>query len=225
MNIDYKNHRNLVRQGFTEKYKFPIGDGRTMPSLNIQHQKHDILLEEINEYYDALSKRDLIETLDALCDIEFVIHGAMDSYGFDFDEERFKKEYNIDFKISIHAIADYFSINYRAYCFSGDLKSIEDLFYKILVFHYNKTGTYYYNFTTDSLRKYELAFLEVCRSNGTKSCKSKDALHATIAQPKYKGVEFIHVEKNGEFALYRKDNGKLIKSIDYSPADVSPFIP
>lgn len=221
MNVDYKNHRNLVRQGFTEKYKFPIGDGRTMPSLNIQHQKHDILLEEINEYYDAINKGNKVEILDALCDIEFVIHGAMDSFGFDLDIDRIKK--GDIFAHGNFSVNEVYSLKYRAFCFSGEIDNIEDLFYDMLDWHYYMVLNYYND--DDGWFKYKAAFLEVCRSNGTKSCKSKDTLHATIAQPKYKGVEFIHVEKNGEFALYRKDNGKLIKSIDYSPADVSPFIP
>ena len=222
MNIDYKNNRVLVTTGFTNKYKFPIGDGRTMPSLNIQHQKHNILLEEIEEYFDAIKKNDRVEKLDALCDIEFVIHGAMDAFGFDFDIEKLKKA-DI-FNHGTFDIGELFSLRYRAFCFSSEIDKIEQLFYDILYWHYFAVHSYYIDWDMKNVVKYHNAFLEVCRSNGTKSCKTEDVMHATMAQPKYKNVEFINVIRDGEYNLYRKDDGKLIKSIDYSPANLLPFI-
>jgi hypothetical protein len=221
MNIDYKNNRVLVTTGFTNKYKFPIGDGRTMPSLNIQHQKHNILLEEIEEHFDAICNQDKVETLDALCDIEFVIHGAMDAFGFDLDIDRIENGNTINF--GAWGIAETYSILYRAFCFKEEISEIENLFYAILNWHYYSVDTYYDN-NADGWFKYKAAFLEVCRSNGTKSCKTEDVMHATMAQPKYKNVEFINVIRDGEYNLYRKDDGKLIKSIDYSPANLLPFI-
>lgn len=48
--------------------------------------KLDLILEEVEELKDALLKQDLIETVDALADILYVVYGAGISFGVDMDE-------------------------------------------------------------------------------------------------------------------------------------------
>jgi predicted HAD superfamily Cof-like phosphohydrolase len=68
-------------------------------------------------------------------------------------------------------------------------------------------------------------FAEVQRSNMSKTCKSMPVAQAT--QKYYldtKGVSSHIVEKNGEFLVYRDGDKKVLKSIEYSPADLRKIV-
>ncbi len=69
--------------------------------------------------------------------------------------------------------------------------------------------------------KFKSLFDEVQRSNMSKTCKSMEEAEATLAHYKEtKGTEG-HIEKQGdEFLVYRNSDGKVLKSINYSPADI-----
>jgi hypothetical protein len=81
---------------------------------------------------------------------------------------------------------------------------------------------------TLALKHFDKAFDEVHRSNMSKSCNSIDEVYATMSQPKYKDIKFKYVERNGKyFILIDEDvperelkKGKLLKSINYSPANL-----
>ncbi len=64
-------------------------------------------------------------------------------------------------------------------------------------------------------------FNEVHRSNMSKFCDNK--MLALKTQEKYqkKGVENYFKEVDGKFLVYRKKDDKLLKGINYSPADLS----
>ena len=68
--------------------------------------------------------------------------------------------------------------------------------------------------------KFHTLFDEVQRSNMSKTCKSMDEVLET--QQHYmdtKGTESYYVEKGNEYLVYRKEDGKVLKSINYSAAD------
>lgn len=46
----------------------------------------DLIKEETQELRDAYQQRDIIEIIDALADIEYVLHGCADSFGIDLDK-------------------------------------------------------------------------------------------------------------------------------------------
>lgn len=73
--------------------------------------------------------------------------------------------------------------------------------------------------------KFKTLFDEVQRSNMSKTCKTMDEALAT--QKHYrenKGMESRIEERNGEFLVYRIDDGKVLKSINYSPADIKGLL-
>jgi hypothetical protein len=72
--------------------------------------------------------------------------------------------------------------------------------------------------------EFKKAFTEVHRSNMSKSCGSIDEVYATMAQHKYKDIDYNYVTKEGRWFIHRKDNGKLIKSIAYSKAELAKYI-
>ncbi len=70
-------------------------------------------------------------------------------------------------------------------------------------------------------KKFNTIFSEVQRSNMSKTCKSYEEAEAT--QKHYfdhKGMTSEIKERNGEFLVYRIEDGKVLKSINYSPADI-----
>lgn len=77
-------------------------------------------------------------------------------------------------------------------------------------------------------REFYEIFMEIHRSNMSKACKSLDAVYATMAQPKYKDVKYKYVQKDNEYFIILDEDvpeldlvkGKLIKSIDYSEANL-----
>lgn len=77
-------------------------------------------------------------------------------------------------------------------------------------------------------REFYEIFMEIHRSNMTKACKTLDVVYATMAQPQYKNVRYVYIEKDGEYFIKLDEDvpelklakGKLIKSIDYSPANL-----
>jgi predicted HAD superfamily Cof-like phosphohydrolase len=65
-------------------------------------------------------------------------------------------------------------------------------------------------------------FAEVHRSNMSKTCKSMDeALETQKFYLEQKGTESIMVEKNGEYLILRASDKKVLKSINYSSADIN----
>lgn len=73
--------------------------------------------------------------------------------------------------------------------------------------------------------KFKSLFDEVQRSNMSKTCKTKEEAERT--QEHYKNTKdtdsFIE-EKNGEFLVFRKSDSKVLKSVNYSEADLKSIV-
>jgi predicted HAD superfamily Cof-like phosphohydrolase len=68
-------------------------------------------------------------------------------------------------------------------------------------------------------------FNEVQRSNMSKACNSELEAQATIEHYKIKdGTEGYYKENNGKWLVYRKEDDKVLKSVNYSPAELSKII-
>ena len=73
--------------------------------------------------------------------------------------------------------------------------------------------------------KFNTLFDEVQRSNMSKACNSQQEALATLSHYKQKdGTEGIYKEENGKWLVYRKDDNKVLKSINYSPASLEDII-
>ncbi|MCP9235183.1 nucleoside triphosphate pyrophosphohydrolase family protein [Lewinella sp. JB7] len=69
--------------------------------------------------------------------------------------------------------------------------------------------------------KFRALFEEVHRSNMSKTCASREEAEATLAH--YRQLEQEgRVEPSGEvFLVYRNDDNKVLKNVNYSPADLA----
>ena len=73
--------------------------------------------------------------------------------------------------------------------------------------------------------KFKQLFDEVQRSNMSKTCKSLEVAQAT--QTYYlneKNIESYIVEREGEYLLYRTEDNKVLKSVQYSEADLDSIV-
>jgi predicted HAD superfamily Cof-like phosphohydrolase len=73
--------------------------------------------------------------------------------------------------------------------------------------------------------KFNELFLEVQRSNMSKACSSQQEAIQTLLHYKEKdGTEGYYKEVDGKWLVYRNGDNKVLKSINYSPANLSDII-
>jgi predicted HAD superfamily Cof-like phosphohydrolase len=73
--------------------------------------------------------------------------------------------------------------------------------------------------------KFNELFLEVQRSNMSKACSSQQEAIQTLLHYKEKdGTEGYYKEVDGKWLVYRNGDNKVLKSINYSPANLIDII-
>lgn len=144
---------------FHETYGLPVLDSPQFPPIPRRKLRISLIQEEAKELLGACLEENLVEVLDALADLQYVLSGAILEFG------------------------------------------LQDVFKE--------------------------AFEEVHRSNMSKSCNSEAEADATInhylekdGTIGYKKYDQI----NCKWLVYRKDDDKLLKSINYSPANLKPIL-
>lgn len=150
------NYLEMVSE-FHKTFKAPILNKPTIPSDDRCDLRVELLQEELNELKQAILDKDLVEIADALCDIQYVLSGAVLEFGMN---DKFNELFN-----------------------------------------------------------------EVQRSNMSKACDTmKDAI-ATLSFYKEKdGTEGYYKEVNGKWIVYRRSDDKVLKSVNYSPADLNGIL-
>ena len=142
---------------FHRTFKHPILEKPTIPSKKRCELRVALIREELEELEAAIKDQDLVEIADALCDIQYVLSGAVLEFGL------------------------------------GD--------------------------------KFRDLFDEVQRSNMSKSCSTREEAETTVKYYKEKkGMDCFYREVDGHFLVYRKEDNKTLKSINYSPADLNSIL-
>ena len=142
---------------FHRTFKHPIEEEPVIPAPSRCALRVNLLAEELKELQQAITDNDLTEIADALCDLQYVLAGAILEFGL---------------------------------------------------------GS-----------KFKQLFDEVQRSNMSKVCHTLDEAKATQAHYKaQKGFDSYVVESEGQFLVYRKEDDKTLKSINYSPAKLEQII-
>ncbi len=73
---------------------------------------------------------------------------------------------------------------------------------------------------------FKALFDEVQRSNMSKACISyEEAVHTQMKYQNEKLVASEIVKKENAYLVYRAEDGKVLKSINYSPADLRKILP
>ena len=150
------NALNQVAE-FHKTFKHPVVASPAIPSKERCALRVSLLAEEVKELQEAIADNNLVEIADALCDIQYVLAGAILEFGL------------------------------------GE--------------------------------KFKTLFDEVHRSNMSKACKTVEEADATIAHYKARdGSEAHYREEEGLFLVYRTQDNKTLKSINYSPADLGGIL-
>lgn len=138
---------------FHDLFDMPVLTEPAIPSLERCNLRLALLEEELRELHEGIETNDLREIADALCDLQYVLSGAILEFGL--------------------------------------------------------------------ASKFKELFDEVQRSNMSKACNTYEEALAT--QEKYfseKGTVSEIKTKGSQFLVYRKEDGKVLKSIAYNPADL-----
>ena len=142
---------------FHRTFNAPILETPQIPSEQRCELRVNLLQEELNELSQAIKDNDLVEIADALCDIQYVLSGAVLEFGL------------------------------------GD--------------------------------KFVELFNEVQRSNMSKACNTQQEALMTLSHYKKKdGTEGYYKKINGKWLVYRASDDKVLKSINYSPAELKKII-
>ena len=150
------NALNQVSE-FHRTFKHPILPEPTIPSEKRCRLRVSLLAEELKELGKAIQDRDMVEIADALCDIQYVLSGAVLEFGL--------------------------------------------------------------------ANKFKALFDEVHRSNMSKSCASEKEALLTIDRYKQEHDMDCHFEKSDDhYLVYRTEDHKTIKSINYSPAGLKSIL-
>ena len=142
---------------FHRTFNAPILDTPQIPSEQRCELRVSLLQEELNELSQAIKDKDIVEIADALCDIQYVLSGAVLEFGL------------------------------------GD--------------------------------KFVDLFNEVQRSNMSKACSSiQDAIETILQYKKKDGTECMYKQVGDKWVVYRMSDNKVLKSINYSPAELKKMI-
>jgi predicted HAD superfamily Cof-like phosphohydrolase len=138
---------------FHKTFNAPILESPQIPSSDRCDLRVNLLQEELDELKEAINNNDLKEVLDSLCDLQYVLSGAILEFG------------------------------------------LKDIFNE--------------------------SFDEVQRSNMSKACSSmQEAIETLSFYKKKDGTEGYYKKVNGKFICYRNGDNKVLKSINYSPAEL-----
>jgi predicted HAD superfamily Cof-like phosphohydrolase len=150
------NSLNQVAE-FHKTFNAPVLETPQIPSEQRCELRVSLLQEELDELSQAIKDGDLVEIADALCDLQYVLSGAVLEFGLG--------------------------------------------------------------------NKFVELFNEVQRSNMSKACESEREAEETLLFYKHKdGTEGYYKEINGKWLVYRNGDDKVLKSINYSPANIKGLL-
>jgi predicted HAD superfamily Cof-like phosphohydrolase len=188
-----------------------------------------LIKEEYNELTDAVSKSDLVEVVDALADLSYVIYGAGHAFGIDLnksipqmDSTKNKPKLNIFY-------TETKVIDQRLKLIKDKMNDLSDAISKSNITDVANTlgDLLYIIYVTSEVFGVELnyAFALVHESNMTKACKSESDAKDTIEEIKSKGVyknpQYKLAENGKYWIVYEADTGKILKSKYYKAVDLS----
>ncbi|GGF34282.1 pyrophosphohydrolase domain-containing protein [Echinicola rosea] len=148
-----KNPKTLSAvAAFHQTFKHPILEKPAIPNEKRSKLRVSLIAEELKELEEAIKDENIVEVADALCDIQYVLAGAVLEFG----------------------LAD----------------------------------------------KFKELFDEVQRSNMSKACKSVEEAEATVSHYQKQGVDSYYEKEGDLYLVFRQEDNKTLKSVNYSPADL-----
>lgn len=212
-----KNTEKVKEFMITSGQYIGVNYGLTKENSQLVSLRQELIKEELMELQDSIVDNNNIEILDALCDIEYVLLGAMITFGI-------KPE-----KIIAHDFELYDN-------FTGLLELNETIFRNIKSLRskeisqsdfsnlYADLILFRQRLSTDGI-DYDYLFQEgfdkVHESNMTKFCKTEKEAIDTCTSYKLKNIPTYYDKVNDLFVIKRSEDNKVLKSINYKPVVLS----
>ena len=197
-----------------------------------------LIEEEIKEFAEALDDNDIVELIDALADILYVVFGACHVFGIDYDCEYSQSYSQIKYdetnkhNTSQQINEDTFLLSQKTSLFSSldllkmscktkDMKLVSTIMYVIV-------STVCFTSSYLNIDMFKI-FAEVHRSNMTKVCTNESDAEKTVHQykendPRYKSPSFRKSDCDKYWVIYDSTTSKILKSMYFELPNIKQFI-
>jgi predicted HAD superfamily Cof-like phosphohydrolase len=181
-----------------------------------------LITEEVQELKDAVSADDLIEIIDALTDILYVVYGAFAAFNMgnrielDLDYKVLKQKYA---RLNISDIED--SYTFLKEAINDKDKNAVGMHLENLIMYCYEALIHLGIHPADS---FEIVHL----SNMSKLCVSEEESKETVKSyendVRYDSPAYRESKTPGKWIVYNESTKKVLKSINYTPADFSSLL-
>lgn len=198
---------------YQEKVKqFQIISGQPVSDVPYEMTKEEsefrdnLLREEIRELRDAIVDNNRVEILDALCDIKYVNDGTANMMGLKQEDEAFELFYEVYGESIDSVMQEILETNVQ------DVSTINAGIYELSAM---------LNFT---LQNFKTALDRVHASNMSKFCLDTKTAERTQEFYAKQGIDTYIQPKEKLTVVYRKGDGKVLKSVEYHPVYLNDLI-
>lgn len=208
------NYQNKVKE-------FQLASGQPVSDVPYELTKDEydfrdsLLREEIKELRDAIVDNNRVEILDALCDIKYVNDGTANMIGYNQYDDAYYISYGYHpFPTDKYAIESYFQ-DLDGFSFNDITESVDDINDAVIVL------AKCFGFT---LENFLTALDRVHLSNMSKFCIDTKTADKTRDFYLSQGIETILEPRNKVTVVYRKEDRKVLKSVEYHPVVLDDLI-
>lgn len=216
---------------FHEAFGLPIYDTPQMHTLDnhkLVSLRIQLINEELEEFIKAYIEKNLLDMIDAITDTIYVIYGTCISFGIILDIKLNEiHNYDVIYPCSTmtHLYIDdmKFQLNkLDKNIITKNMQSVTTTLYEMLVLTY-QYGIYVLKIDINC------AFDIVHKSNMTKLCKTEQEAQDTIKwyieheHIRYDSPKYKKSNNDSQWIVYNQSTGKILKSIYYTPPNLSLF--
>lgn len=215
-----ENRRNILildMQGMVAEFMRasgqPVRKRPTNLTMEEAQLRHSLYMEEVDELSLAIQNGDRVEQLDALADILYIVYGTANTEGHDTSEgliTALKMESTYILGSGRGAVEE--ALELENIAVRAQAREVPRLVYRIG----NELG-----FDVNTVTR---AFGLVHVSNMSKFCTSEAEANETVASYKHQGVGAFWAKQGDLYVVYRTEDKKVLKSINYRPVSLKELI-
>ena len=165
-----------------------------------------LLREEIRELQYAIVDENRIEILDALCDIKYVNDGTANQMGIKQNDEELEIDFN--HPINLKLALDFFEYSDITTRVNDVNRAVYSLVYRFDL----------------SLKNFKTALYRVHESNMSKFSNDVKTAERTKEFYKKQGIDTYIEPREKKFVIYRSEDGKVLKSVDFWPPKLDDLV-
>ena len=190
----------------------PVSDTPRQLTKEEYEFRDNLLREEIRELQYAIVDNNRVEILDALCDIKYVNDGTANAEGWYQDDGINESDYNGWGMFQSNNLIIKDNMELLSIVNSKDCDMINESVYCL---------AYAFGFT---LENFKAALDRVHESNMSKFCHDIKTAERTQDFYKKQGIDTYIEPRNKMTVVYRKGDGKVLKSVDYHPVYLDDLV-